>query len=99
MSATSCNAAEHEPQADTALQRRRLGSGWHAAKLLEQAAAVATQSGDVSSLQDLYTRAGQLYVECGRATTAAETFLKCAKAIETTNAQVRSGLCLCWLQR
>ena len=86
MSAICCNAAECEPQADTVVQRRRLGSGWHAAKLLEQAAAAATQSGDVSSLQDLYIRAGQLYWENGRATTAAETFLQCAKAIQTTSA-------------
>ena len=99
-----------------------MGSGWHAAKLLEQAAAVATTSGDTSCLQvcglggvfsidlrctglqladgrtlwtcvqDLYSRAAQQYVECGRASTAAETLLKCARALETKDAQVRTRM-------
>ena len=72
--------------------QERMGSSWHAAKQLEKAAEMAAAASDTASMQSLYLHTAQLFAECGRAPTAAEVLLKCAKAIESADAKVMPGM-------
>ncbi|CAL1361440.1 unnamed protein product [Linum trigynum] len=59
-----------------------LTSPWDAAKHMESAAALAKELGNWNDVADLYRRASELYVECGRAQPASDALGKAARAVE-----------------
>lgn len=59
-----------------------LSSPWDAAKHMESAAALAKELGKWNEVADLYRRASELYVECGRSQPASDALAKAARALE-----------------
>ncbi|CAN0920221.1 Gamma-soluble NSF attachment protein [Linum grandiflorum] len=59
-----------------------LSSPWDAAKHMESAAALAKEVGNWSQVADLYRRASELYIECGRSQPASDALGKAARAVE-----------------
>ncbi|KAF5729262.1 hypothetical protein HS088_TW21G01425 [Tripterygium wilfordii] len=59
-----------------------LSSPWDAAKHMESAAALAKELGSWSEVADLYRRASELYVECGRSQPSSDALAKGARALE-----------------
>jgi len=57
-------------------------SPWDAAKHMESAAALAKEEGNWSQVADLYRRASELYIECGRSQPASDALGKAARAVE-----------------
>lgn len=54
-------------------------SPWDAAKHMESAAALAKELGKWNEVADLYRRASELYVECGRSQPASDALAKAAR--------------------
>ncbi|GAV57259.1 hypothetical protein CFOL_v3_00797 [Cephalotus follicularis] len=59
-----------------------LSSPWDAAKHMESAAAFAKELGKWSEVADLYRKASELYMECGRSQPASDALAKGARALE-----------------
>ncbi|GAA0156291.1 membrane traffic protein [Lithospermum erythrorhizon] len=59
-----------------------LSSPWDAAKHMESAAALAKELRNWTEVADLYQRAAELYIECGRAQPASDALAKAASALE-----------------
>ncbi|KAJ9168423.1 hypothetical protein P3X46_019948 [Hevea brasiliensis] len=59
-----------------------LSSPWDAAKHMESAAALAKELGKWNEVADLYRRASELYIECGRSQPASDALAKGARALE-----------------
>ncbi|KAJ8631344.1 hypothetical protein MRB53_024667 [Persea americana] len=62
-----------------------LSSPWDAAKHMESAAALAKELGNWSEVADLYRKASELYIECGRSQPASDALAKGANALEDAN--------------
>ncbi|XXG74629.1 hypothetical protein AAC387_Pa07g3302 [Persea americana] len=58
---------------------------WDAAKHMESAAALAKELGNWSEVADLYRKASELYIECGRSQPASDALAKGANALEDAN--------------
>ncbi|XP_077244605.1 gamma-soluble NSF attachment protein-like [Tasmannia lanceolata] len=61
-----------------------LSSPWDAAKHMESAASLAKELGSWNEVADLYRRASELYIECGRSQPASDALGKGAPALEDT---------------
>ncbi|AET04482.2 putative NSF attachment protein [Medicago truncatula] len=59
-----------------------LSSPWEAAKNIESAAAMSKELRNWSEVRDLYRRASELYIECGRSQPASDALAKGARALE-----------------
>ncbi|XP_020536089.1 gamma-soluble NSF attachment protein isoform X1 [Jatropha curcas] len=59
-----------------------ISSPWDAAKHMESAAALAKELGNWNEVADLYRRASELYIECGRSQPASDALAKAARALE-----------------
>ncbi|KAJ0975782.1 hypothetical protein J5N97_017747 [Dioscorea zingiberensis] len=55
---------------------------WDAAKHMESAAALAKEIGRWNEVSDLYRKASELYIECGRSQPASDALAKGARALE-----------------
>lgn len=61
-----------------------LSSPWDAAKHMESAASLAKELRNWNEVADLYRRASELYIECGRSQPASDALAKGARALEDT---------------
>ncbi|XP_065848017.1 gamma-soluble NSF attachment protein isoform X2 [Euphorbia lathyris] len=59
-----------------------LSSPWDAAKHMEFAAGLAKELANWNEVADLYRRASELYIECGRSQPASDALAKAARALE-----------------
>ncbi|WCJ24420.1 gamma-soluble NSF attachment protein [Euphorbia peplus] len=59
-------------------------SPWDAAKHMESAASLAKELANWNEVADLYRRASELYIECGRSQPASDALGKAARALEDT---------------
>ncbi|EEF32488.1 gamma-soluble nsf attachment protein, putative [Ricinus communis] len=59
-----------------------LSSPWDAAKHMESAAALAKELRNWNEVADLYKKASELYIECGRSQPASDALAKGARALE-----------------
>ncbi|XP_050225775.1 gamma-soluble NSF attachment protein [Mercurialis annua] len=59
-----------------------LASPWDAAKHMESAAALAKELQKWNEVADLYRKASELYMECGRSQPASDALAKAARALE-----------------
>lgn len=66
-------------------------SPWHAAKALELAGEAARDARQWDDVKDCFERASQYYLEEGRPATAAEAYVKAAKALETVDPAAASA--------
>ena len=76
-----CHAKALAAFQEASVAQERLGSPWHAAKLLEQAAGCARDLGDPDQAVDLTVAAMTAYVDAGRVMAGAEGLAKGAQAL------------------
>jgi tetratricopeptide (TPR) repeat protein len=85
--AVSFRAAKNYEKAKEAFEKaskgqEMLSSPWDAAKDMESAASLAKDLKNWNEVTDLYRRASELYIECGRPQPASDALAKGARAVE-----------------